>query len=87
MSRQTKSQAAEGKVLRVKEGYNPNSSSVGSAIPLYLGFAAGAGALTVLILNLQSAVGDMLRARKRAADEAVAEQDAPSDPESDGGQE
>ena len=75
-------------MLRVKVGYNPNSSSVGSAIPLYLGFAAGTGALTVLILNLHSAVGDLLRSKKSAADDADAQQDdeaPPSAPEDDDG--
>ena len=41
-----------GRVLRVKLGYNPNSSSVGSELPLFLGLALSAGALTVLTLHL-----------------------------------
>lgn len=50
-----------GRVLRVKEGYNPNSSSIGTAIPTYLAFAAGSGALAVLLLNLRSVVAGLLR--------------------------
>jgi hypothetical protein len=53
-----------GRVLRVKLGYNPNSSSVGSALPMYLVFAAASGALTALLLHLTGAVGASLRRRK-----------------------
>jgi hypothetical protein len=52
-------------VLRVKDGYNPNSSSIGTAIPTYLAFAATSGAVTVLLLNLESAVGSLLRKKAR----------------------
>lgn len=44
-----------GRVLRVQRGYNPNSSSVGSQIPLFLGAALGAGALTVVGVQLLAA--------------------------------
>ncbi|RLB61799.1 MAG: hypothetical protein DRI90_10540 [Deltaproteobacteria bacterium] len=50
-----------GRVLRVKGGYNPNSSSVGSSIPMYLIAAAGSGALTVVLLNAMAVVGKLLR--------------------------
>lgn len=43
---------AGGKLLRIKIGFNPNSSSVGSQIPMFYAFALGSGALTVLVLNL-----------------------------------
>ena len=56
--------ALKGRVLRVKDGYNPNSSSVGSAIPLYLAWAAGSSVLAVLLLNLRSAVGSLVRKQK-----------------------
>ena len=40
-----------GRILRVKKGYNPNSSSVGSQIPALFLFYAGSGALAVVILQ------------------------------------
>jgi hypothetical protein len=54
----------KGGVLRVKEGYNPNSSSVGSQIPVFLAFAAGAGAVTVIALNILSAISKHIHKRK-----------------------
>jgi hypothetical protein len=42
----------KGKILRVKSGYNPNSSSVGSVIPLFIYLFGVAGLLTVFITNL-----------------------------------
>ena len=59
--------ARRGRVLRVKDGYNPNSSSVGSTLPTYLAFAVGSGALTVLILNLLDGAGRLLR-KQRSGD-------------------
>jgi hypothetical protein len=56
-----------GRVLRVKLGTNPNSSSVGSALPTYLVFVAASGALTAMLLHLTSAVGALLR-RPRQSD-------------------
>ncbi|MBW2526859.1 MAG: hypothetical protein JRI23_21930 [Deltaproteobacteria bacterium] len=56
-----------GRVLRVKEGYNPNSSSIGTAIPTYLAFAAGSGAVAVLLLHLRGAVAALLRRRATEA--------------------
>jgi hypothetical protein len=50
-------------VLRFKEGYNPNSSSIGSAVPLYLWAATGAGALAVVLLNLRGLIGRLRRER------------------------
>jgi len=44
-----------GRVLRVKRGYNPNSSSVGSLVPLFLSGALAAGALTVVGVQLWAA--------------------------------
>jgi len=46
------SNGKKGKILRVKHGYNPNSSSVGSLIPVFLAFSAGAGIITVTITNI-----------------------------------
>lgn len=45
-----------GRILRVKTGYNPNSSSVGSHVPVFLAFATGSGALTVIILQILNKV-------------------------------
>jgi hypothetical protein len=42
----------EGTILKVKSGYNPNSSSVGSIIPLFIYLFGVAGLLTVFISNL-----------------------------------
>ena len=57
----------KGKILRVKTGYNPNSSSVGSQIPAFFAFAAGSGALTIFVLHILNAVDTQLR-KKREAD-------------------
>jgi len=61
-------QTFKGRVLRVKTGYNPNSSSVGSLIPAFLAFAAGAGAATVVAVNILNAVGKNIRKRKKSFD-------------------
>jgi hypothetical protein len=58
---QVDEQRLTGRVLRVKGGYNPNSSSVGSSIPTYLIAAAGSGALTVVLLNAMEVIGKLLR--------------------------
>lgn len=50
-----------GRVLRVKTGYNPNSSSVGTDIPTFLAAAAGASALATLVLTLLSTAADRIR--------------------------
>ncbi len=54
----------QGRILRVKTGYNPNSSSVGSHIPVFLAFAAGSGALTVVLLQVINVVNKHIRRRK-----------------------
>jgi hypothetical protein len=59
------SQEHKGRILRVKTGYNPNSSSVGSLIPAFLAFAAGAAALTVLAMNSLNAVDKHIRKKKK----------------------
>ena len=50
-----------GRVLRVKQGYNPNSSSIGSSIPVFLALAGGAGAVVTLLLGLLDGVGRTIR--------------------------
>ena len=57
-----------GKILRVKTGYNPNSSSVGSHIPAFLAFATGSGALTVFIMNLLNSINKRIRGEKQKLD-------------------
>lgn len=39
----------EGLVLKLKKGYNPNSSSVGSQIPNIIYLSASAGVISVFI--------------------------------------
>ena len=43
-------EARKGRVLRVKRGYNPNSSSVGSDIPIFLAASAVAGVFATIAL-------------------------------------
>ena len=59
-------QKHKGRILRVKTGYNPNSSSVGSLIPTFLAFATGAAALTVLAMNSLNAVDKHIREKKKS---------------------
>ena len=49
-----------GRVLRVKSGYNPNSSSIGSDIPAFLAAAACAGSVTVIIINILAVARDRI---------------------------
>jgi len=55
---------SRGKVLRVKTGYNPNSSSVGSNIPTFFFFAAGSGVLTIIALQALNAIGIYIKKKK-----------------------
>jgi len=55
----------KGRILRVKTGYNPNSSSVGSHIPAFLAFAFGSGIFTVITLNILNAVAGCIRKNKK----------------------
>lgn len=55
-----------GRVLRLKAGYNPNSSSIGSGVPSFLAFAVGAGAFTVVLLNVLHAAARLIRTRRAA---------------------
>ena len=57
-------QEKQGRILRVKTGYNPNSSSVGSLIPAFLALAAGSAALTVLVMSSLHAVDKHIREKK-----------------------
>ncbi|MBU2489890.1 MAG: hypothetical protein KKA60_10920 [Proteobacteria bacterium] len=53
----------QGRILRVKEGYNPNSSSVGSHIPLFLAFVTGLGLLSVIAANALVALDARIRGK------------------------
>jgi hypothetical protein len=61
----------KGRILRVKTGYNPNSSSVGSLIPTFLAFAAGIGAVTIVAMNILNAVNKHIRKRNESFDSEV----------------
>jgi hypothetical protein len=54
----------KGKVLRVKTGYNPNSSSVGSQIPTFFFFAIASGVCTVIALQVLKMIGIHIRENK-----------------------
>ena len=53
-----------GRVLRVKTGYNPNSSSVGSQIPYFFAFALSSGAITILVMNILAGFDRTLKEKK-----------------------
>lgn len=55
---------AKGRVLRVKSGYNPNSSSVGSQIPTFFFFAVGTGVCTVIAMQILNMIGIHIRKKK-----------------------
>ena len=64
-----------GRVLRLKTGYNPNSSSVGSDIPTFLAAACAAAARGTIVLNALSAAAQSNRRRKSGAAPAGREVD------------
>lgn len=41
----------KGKILRLKKGYNPNSSSIGSLLPVFLLASVVTGSIAVFISN------------------------------------
>lgn len=53
-----------GEVLRVKLGYNPNSSSIGSEIPKFLAFALASGVTATLWLHMRGTIGRLIRSRR-----------------------
>ena len=53
----------KGRILRVKTGYNPNSSSIGSGILPFLSFAAGAGVFTIILSNALAAAHKSIKKR------------------------
>jgi len=58
----------KGKVLRVKTGYNPNSSSVGSQIPTFFFFAVASGVCSVVVLQMLNAIDGFIRKKKNSAE-------------------
>lgn len=56
--------AEAGKILRVKTGYNPNSSSVGSHIPAFLSFAVGTGVFAIIASQMLNMIGIHIRKKK-----------------------
>ncbi len=50
-------------LIRVKLGTNPNSSSVGSDIPTFLGLAAGLGGTSALIMHVFESVAQHIRTK------------------------
>jgi hypothetical protein len=56
--------AGTGKILRVKTGYNPNSSSVGSQIPAFFSFAVGTGVFAIIISQMLNMIGNHIRKKK-----------------------
>lgn len=60
-------QKPSGKILRVKQGYNPNSSSVGSSLPVFFAFALASGALVMAGMH----IAHFFKNRKKGAEEAA----------------
>ncbi|MGA1824587.1 MAG: hypothetical protein ACMUIP_07955 [bacterium] len=54
----------KGEILRIKKGYNPNSSSVGSQIPYLFSFFVGTGMITIIILHIFSRFKKIINAEK-----------------------
>ena len=59
-------QEHKGRVLRVKTGYNPNSSSVGSLIPTFLALSTSAAAMAVLAINGLNTIDKHIRKKKKS---------------------
>lgn len=58
------SMAQKGKILRIKTGYNPNSSSIGSHIPTFFALAAGMGFISVVIMNQVKKINSKIQKKK-----------------------
>jgi hypothetical protein len=56
----------KGKVLRVKTGYNPNSSSVGSQIPSFFFFAIASGVCSIIAMQVLNIIGAHIRKKKNS---------------------
>ena len=55
-----------GKILRIKRGTNPNSSSVGSDIPTFFAMAAGVGGISALLTHLFDIIHERIKTSKPA---------------------
>ncbi len=54
----------KGRILRLKKGYNPNSSSVGSQIPYFMTFTLSSGIVSIIILNILNVYDRHIRKTK-----------------------
>jgi len=54
----------KGQILKVKKGYNPNSSSIGSDIMAFLILAGGAGILSVVLSNTLDSIKKIIDKNK-----------------------
>jgi hypothetical protein len=53
-----------GKILRVKTGYNPNSSSIGTHIPAFLFSAIASGTLAIIAMQTINMIEIVIKKRK-----------------------
>ena len=53
-----------GRILKVKKGYNPNSSSIGSDIMAFLILAGGAGTFSVILANTIDSIKKIINKNK-----------------------
>jgi hypothetical protein len=58
--------ATKGKILRVKTGYNPNSSSVGSQIPVFLFLAAASGVFAIIAAQMLNVIDIYIKKKKNS---------------------
>jgi hypothetical protein len=54
----------KGRILKVKKGYNPNSSSIGSDILAFLAFAGGTGIFSVILANTLDSIKKIINKNK-----------------------
>jgi hypothetical protein len=54
----------KGRILKVKKGYNPNSSSIGSDIMAFLILAGGAGIFSVILSNTLDSIKKIINKNK-----------------------
>jgi len=54
----------KGRILKVKRGYNPNSSSIGSDIMAFLILAGGAGVFSVILSNTLDSIKKIINKNK-----------------------
>lgn len=54
----------EGKILRIKTGYNPNSSSIGTHIPAFFFSAVASGAFAVIVMQTVNLIGNLIKKKR-----------------------